>query len=56
MVFAVEMTKPPCGFRLLGELVRSLRTSDFRIARRRAFTLVLQIETMIDANQLPKRA
>jgi hypothetical protein len=43
-----------CGFS--GELVRSLRTSDFRIARRRALTLVLQIETMTETTQLPKRA
>ena len=56
MVFAVEMAEPSCSFRLLGELIRSLRTSDFRIARRRALTLVLQIETMTEANQLPKRA
>jgi hypothetical protein len=39
-----------------GELIRSLQTSDFRIARRRALALVLQIETMTEANQLPKRA
>ncbi|WP_370691336.1 DUF6538 domain-containing protein [Bradyrhizobium sp.] len=43
-----------CG--LSGELIRSLRTSDFRVARRRALTLVLQIETMTEATQLPKRA
>ena len=44
------------AFGFSGELVRSLLTSDFRIARRRALTLVLQIETMTEANQLPKRA
>ena len=44
------------AFGFSGELIRSLRTSDFRIARRRAFTLVLQIETMIESTQLPKRA
>jgi hypothetical protein len=44
------------AFGFSGELIRSLRTSDFRIARRRALTLVLQIETMTEANQLPKRA
>src|SRR5258707_9262976 len=43
-----------CGFS--GELIRSLRTSDFRIARRRALMLVLQIETMTESTQLPKRA
>jgi hypothetical protein len=50
------MAEPPCGFGFSGELIRSLRTSDFRIARRRALTLVLQIETMTEANQLPNRA
>src|ERR1700676_2053225 len=33
-----------CG--LSGELIRSLKTSDFRIARRRALTVVLKIEMM----------
>lgn len=44
------------AFGFSGELIRSLRTSDFRIARRRALTLVLQIETMTEATQLPNRA
>src|SRR5436305_659397 len=44
------------AFGFSGELIRSLRTSDFRIARRRALTIVLQIETMTEAKQLPKRA
>lgn len=44
------------AFGFSGELIRSLRTSDNRIARRRALTLVLQIETMTEANQLPKPA
>jgi hypothetical protein len=44
------------AFGFSGELIRSLRTSDFRIARRRALTLVLQIETMTESTQLPKRA
>jgi hypothetical protein len=44
------------AFGFSGELIRSLRTSDFHIARRRALTLVLQIETMIESTQLPKRA
>lgn len=48
MVFAVEMAELSCSF--------SLRTSDFRIARRRVLTLVLQIETIIESTQLPKRA
>src|SRR5262245_4190819 len=33
-----------CG--LSGELIRSLRTGDFRIARRRALTVVLKLEAM----------
>jgi len=56
MVFAVEMAEPSCSFGFSGELIRSLRTSDFRIARRRALTLALQIETMTEFTQLPKRA
>jgi Domain of unknown function (DUF6538) len=44
------------AFGFSGELVRSLRTSEFRIARRRAPPLVLQIETMTESTQLPKRA
>jgi hypothetical protein len=47
------MAEPSFGFS--GELIRSLRTSDFRIARRRALTLVLQIDTMTESTQLPKR-
>jgi len=43
-----------CG--LSGELIRSLKTSDFRIARRRALTVVLKIETMTSSVDLPKRA
>src|SRR5690349_15054571 len=40
-----------------GELIRSLKTSDFRIARRRALILVLRIEAMAaDLNNLPSRA
>ena len=39
-----------------GELIRSLKTSDFRIARRRALTLVLRIEAMTTSHQLPSRA
>ena len=44
------------AFGFSGELIRSLRTSDFRIARRRALTLVLQIEIMTESTPLPKRA
>jgi hypothetical protein len=44
----------PRGFS--GELIRSLKTSDFRIARRRALTLVLRIEAMTTSHQLPSRA
>jgi hypothetical protein len=43
-----------CG--LSGELIRSLKTSDFRIARRRALTVVLKIETMTSSVDLPQRA
>jgi len=44
------------AFGFSGELIRSLRTGDFHIARRRALTLVLQIEIMIESTQLPKRS
>src|SRR5882757_170751 len=44
------------AFGFSGELIRSLRTSDFRIARRRALTLVLKIDAMISSTDLPKRA
>jgi hypothetical protein len=43
-----------CGFS--GELIRSLKTGDFQIARRRALTLVLKIDAMISSTDLPKRA
>jgi hypothetical protein len=43
-----------CG--ISGELIRSLKTGDFRVARRRALTLVLNIETMTSSVNLPKRA
>jgi hypothetical protein len=43
-----------CGFS--GELIRSLKTCDFHIARRRALTLVLKIEAMTTSTDLPKRA
>jgi hypothetical protein len=39
-----------------GELIRSLKTPDFRIARHRARTVVLKIETMTSSVDLPKRA
>ncbi len=39
-----------------GELIRSLRTSDFHIARRRAFMLVLKIEAMSSSNNVLNRA
>ena len=44
------------AFGFSGELIRSLKTGDFRIARRRALTLVVQIETMTSSTDLPKRA
>ena len=39
-----------------GELIRSLKTSDFQIARRRALMLVVNIETMTSSVDIPKRA
>ena len=56
MVFAVEMAKAACGFRLLGGAYS--QPSDQRLSHRSpaALTLVLQIETMTEANQLPNRA
>jgi len=44
------------AFGFSGELVRSLKTGDFRTARRRAMTLVLKIDAMISSTDLPKRA
>jgi hypothetical protein len=43
-----------CG--ISGELVRSLRTGDFRVARRRALVLVVKIEAMSSSNNIPSRA
>jgi hypothetical protein len=39
-----------------GELIRSLKTGDARIARRRALTLVLRIEALMSSNEMPSRA
>ena len=39
-----------------GELICSLKTSDVRIARRRALMLVLKIEMMISSTSNPSRA
>jgi hypothetical protein len=39
-----------------GELIRSLKTCDFRIARWRALNLVLRIEAMTTGQPLPSRA
>jgi hypothetical protein len=36
--------------------IRSLKTCDFHIARRRSLTLVLKIEAMTSSTDLPKRA
>ena|SRR6266545_2105146 len=44
------------AFGFSGELIRSLKTGDFRITRRRALTLVLKIEPMTSSTDLPKRA
>ena len=44
----------PLGFS--GELIRSLRTGDFRIARRQALNLVLRLEAMTSFEKLPSRA
>jgi hypothetical protein len=38
-----------------GELVRSLKTSDFQLARRRAALIVLRIEVMTTSHPLPDR-
>jgi hypothetical protein len=55
MVFA-KWPSRLAAFGFSGELIRSLRTGDFRIARRRALTLVLKIDAMISSTDLPKRA
>ncbi|WP_157088126.1 DUF6538 domain-containing protein [Bradyrhizobium jicamae] len=39
-----------------GELIRSLKTSDVRIARRQALMLALKIEMMISSTSNPSRA
>jgi hypothetical protein len=39
-----------------GELIRSLRTGDFHIARRRAFMMVLKIEAMSSSNNVRNRS
>lgn len=39
-----------------GELIRSLKTTDFRVARRRALNLVLRLEAMTTFEKLPTRA
>jgi hypothetical protein len=38
------------------ELIRSLKTTDVRIARRRALTLFLRIEALTSSNKMPSRA
>jgi uncharacterized protein DUF6538 len=43
-------------YQFSGELIRSLKTSDFHIARRRALTLVVKIETMTSSVDIPKKA
>ena len=44
------------AFEFSGELIRSLKTSDFQIARRRALILVVNIETMTSSVHIPKQA
>jgi hypothetical protein len=44
------------GRGLSGELVQTLKTGDFRVARRRALHLVVQFEAMTTANPMPTRA
>ena len=43
-------------YQFSGELIRSLKTSDFHTARRRALMLVVKIETMTSSVDIPKRA
>jgi hypothetical protein len=42
-----------CGFP--SELIRSLKTADVRIARRRALTVFLRIEALTSSNKMPSR-
>jgi hypothetical protein len=51
MVFPVEMAEAACGFS--GELIRSLRTGDFHIARR--CMLVLKLEAISSSNNVLNR-
>jgi hypothetical protein len=44
------------AYGLSGELIRSLKTGDFRIARHRALTIVLKLETMTSSGNIPKRS
>ncbi|MDX6461033.1 MAG: hypothetical protein QOE55_4730 [Acidobacteriaceae bacterium] len=54
--FRWKWPKRLAAFGISGELICSLKTGDYRIARRRALTLVLNIETMTSSVDLPKRA
>ena len=57
MVFAVEMAEASCELTASrASLFAAFGPVTFRIARRRALTLVLQIDAMISSTDLPKRA
>jgi len=43
-------------YQFSGELIRSLKTGDFQIARRRALMLVVNIETITSSVDIPKQA
>jgi hypothetical protein len=53
--FRWKWPKRLAAYGISGELIRSLRTGEFRIARRLALTLVLKIEAMISSNSHPTK-
>lgn len=54
--FRWKIPRRLAGLGFTGELIRSLRTTDFRVARRRALNLVLRLEAMTTPEKLPSRA
>jgi hypothetical protein len=56
MVFRFKWPARLAPYRFSGELIRSLKTSDFHIARRRALMLVVKIEPMTSSVDIPKQA
>ena len=56
MVFRFKWPARLAPYRFSGELIRSLKTSDFHIVRRRALMLVVKIETMTSSVDIPKQA